>query len=80
LVLSALTVVAIGHVPGKRFTSFEKGLEMRKLLAMLLALVTVAPVTIGCGDKKKEQQKTKSTVETEKDPKKQTPGTEDTRR
>jgi hypothetical protein len=40
---------------------------MKRFLAMLLALAMVAPVTIGCGDKKKEQQKTKTTVETEKD-------------
>jgi hypothetical protein len=52
---------------------------MKKFLAVLLALTMVAPVTIGCGDKKKEQQKTKTTVETEQNGK-GTTTTEETKR
>jgi hypothetical protein len=45
---------------------FLKGLAMKKFLAIVLALTMVAPVTLGCGDKKKDTKKTTTTVETEK--------------
>ena len=49
---------------------------MKKSLAILLALVMIAPVSLGCGDKKKEVKKTTTTVEDKKDVKGTTETTE----